>query len=125
MVVTVVAYFAAMPFLGPIRATGVLGLLGFLGLTPILFRQKKGNVEFDERDETIGRLAWSRSALLAGLLMSLVAFVVWLVLILQGDETIGIGILPVLIGVHGLTLYIARSILVLIFSRTSVSNAEG
>lgn len=32
---------------------GMLGALGFLGLSGLIFRKRKGQVEFDERDKLI------------------------------------------------------------------------
>jgi hypothetical protein len=46
------------PALGFHRAQGGLGLLGFLGLAPFLFRKKPGKVFMDERDVLIQFRAW-------------------------------------------------------------------
>ena len=57
---TLVVVFAFIPFLG-YHATGGLGCLGFLGLGPLFFRKKPGQVLTDERDHLIQR----RSVILA------------------------------------------------------------
>jgi hypothetical protein len=44
---------ALTPVLGIQRAQGSLGLLGFWGLTPFLFRKRRGIVVADERDGLI------------------------------------------------------------------------
>jgi hypothetical protein len=55
--VSAVTVAALVPWLGPIRATGGFGFLGFLGLSPIFFRRKRGECVFDERDQQI----WQRA----------------------------------------------------------------
>lgn len=50
--VTAVVVLALFPFLGK-GASGGLGLLGFLGLTPLFFRRRAGQVVIDERDALI------------------------------------------------------------------------
>jgi hypothetical protein len=47
------------PALGFHRAQGGLGLLGFLGFAPFLFRKKPGKVFMDERDVLIQFRAWA------------------------------------------------------------------
>lgn len=49
---------ALTPVLGFQRAQGGLGFLGFLGLTPIIFRKRAGGVLMDERDEQIQLRSW-------------------------------------------------------------------
>jgi hypothetical protein len=125
VVVTALACLALTPFVGAMKALGALGLLGFLGFTPLLFRPGKGGPSFDERDATIARLAWSRGALLAFLISTLVTIAIWLVFKIQARGTISIEVLPVLVGVQGLALFVARAVLVLVLNRTGISNAEG
>ncbi len=47
----VLALLVGMP--KAIGGLGLLGFLGFLGLSPVLFRKKRGEVDFDERDRLI------------------------------------------------------------------------
>ena len=58
------ACFAILPYVGPSRATAGFGLLGFIGLIPLLFFRRKGGsrVLADERDQAI-----QRTAMLVGL----------------------------------------------------------
>lgn len=44
-----------LPIVGATRAQAGLGILGLLGLSPILFRRKKGQLVVDERDTLIHR----------------------------------------------------------------------
>ena len=47
------------PALGFRRAQGGLGLVGLLGLAPVLFRKRAGKVFMDERDVLIQSRAWA------------------------------------------------------------------
>jgi hypothetical protein len=58
IVLTVITVFALAPVLGFQRAQGGLGLLGFLGFGPFLFRKRPGEVLYDERDFVIQVRAW-------------------------------------------------------------------
>jgi hypothetical protein len=57
---TLAAVAVLYPWLGT-RALGALGLLGFLGCTPLFFRRRPGQVIADERDALI----WHSSSLVA------------------------------------------------------------
>ena len=54
VVASVIVVLALTPFLGR-GALGGFGLLGFLGLMPLLVRQKGGGVVVDERDREVCR----------------------------------------------------------------------
>ena len=58
ILVSLSTILALAPALGLRRAQGGLGLLGFLGLAPFLFRKKPGKVFMDERDVLIQFRAW-------------------------------------------------------------------
>jgi len=53
VLVTVGGVLALAPVLGVQKAQGSLGLLGFWGLTPFLFRKRPGEIVVDERDGLI------------------------------------------------------------------------
>lgn len=55
--VTLFVFFATVPWLGPKRALGGFGLMGFLGFSPIFFLKRRGECVSDERDQLI----WQRS----------------------------------------------------------------
>ncbi|SRR6266545_6789125 len=54
---TLVAVLALLPFLGK-GALGGFGFLGLIGLGPLFFRSKPGQVLTDERDHLIQRRSW-------------------------------------------------------------------
>jgi hypothetical protein len=62
-IVAMVTYFALLPFIGPVRASGAFGLLGLCGLSAMLLyrRQDHGRVITDEREQQI----WQRATLVA------------------------------------------------------------
>jgi len=53
-----IVILAAAPMIGFRRAQGGLGMLGFWGLAPFLFRKKPGIVVADERDGLIQIRSW-------------------------------------------------------------------
>jgi hypothetical protein len=61
--VAMVAYFALLPIMGPLRASGAFGLLGLCGISAfLLFRQNlRGRVVHDEREQQI----WQRATIVA------------------------------------------------------------
>lgn len=55
----IVTMLALTPSLGIRRAQGGLGMLGFMGLSPLLFlRKKRGTAFWDERDALIQFRSW-------------------------------------------------------------------
>jgi hypothetical protein len=59
ILVSLITVLALTPTLGFRRAHGGLGILGFMGLGPFLFRKKLGKVFMDERDVLIQTRAWA------------------------------------------------------------------
>jgi len=54
---TTLVIVALLPILG-MKAMGGLGCLGFIGLQPLLFRKRPGQVMADERDRLIQSRSW-------------------------------------------------------------------
>jgi hypothetical protein len=54
---TLLVVFSLVPFLG-YRAMGGLGFLGLMGVGPLFFRKKPGQVVTDERDHLIQWRSW-------------------------------------------------------------------
>lgn len=60
-VTSILAYFALWPLIGPWRAMGAFGLLGFAGFGALFYikAKKSGRVVSDERDQMIGLKAYA------------------------------------------------------------------
>jgi len=90
---------------------GFLGICGFAGFAPIVFKKDKGPVEYDERDDMINRKAavagFGASYLFAGLACMLPFF------ILGYKATISVSWLPMIFMGSGITMCLVRSIVVL------------
>ena len=92
-------------------ASGAFGILFLGGLTPLIGRGKKP----DERDVSIGK-----NATLAGGIASYLAFVlgcmcIWFVEFLwHGHDQVSVHLLAMITGLGGMTLYVVRSLVVLI-----------
>ena len=90
-----------------------LGVLGFLGFTPILFRKRKGKIDLDERD-----LEVVEKASIVGGAFSYLAFVIggmliWGVHFYRGESQMNVHLIPLLVVVGALVLYLARSIFII------------
>lgn len=57
---SIAAYFALLPVLGPWRATGAFGLLGLTGFSGAFYfiEKRKGRIFSDERDQMVSRNAF-------------------------------------------------------------------
>jgi len=80
---TLIVVLSLFPFLGK-GATGGLGFLGLMGLTPLFFRRKPGKVLTDERDVMIQRRSWVLAYSLFWVVFVLVA--VFLSAVVYGQE---------------------------------------
>ena len=94
-------------------AFGALGLLGFLGLTPLLFRSEGGRFECDERDVAVSKKATLVAGICSYLAVVLGGMVVWLIQYLRGVQLISIHWIPGLVVVAALVLYLARSVFII------------
>ena len=102
---------------------GLLGFMGLLGLTSLLFRQKKGKMNFDERDTLIHY----RSSVIAYAaffpVFTVACMVPWFVF---GSKTsVSLSILPIMLGFFGIFLVLVQSIAILIlYGRETQNNEE-
>jgi hypothetical protein len=91
---------------------GFLGIGGFAGLGPILFKKDKGTVAHDERVDMINRkaavAAFGTSYLFAGLACMLPFF------ILGYKATISVSWLPMIFLGSGMTMMLVHSIVILV-----------
>jgi hypothetical protein len=106
-----VLFAVLAPFVGAWRATAVFGLWGFNGFGVFIGRGEK----FDERDKSI-----LRCATLAGFAASYPTFclalmVVWMATFqFHGRSQISVHVLPEIVLLAGTTLFLVRSVAVLV-----------
>lgn len=92
-----------------------LGLSGFGGLGPAIFKKDPGPVQADERDRQINYTATRISFTLSYLVFGVLCMGIWAVWQWQsGDETISIHVLPLLFGAAGLTAFFTHALTILI-----------
>ncbi len=123
--VAVAAIAALVPFAG-VHAWGAIGLFGFAGLTPLLFRAKlrPGEVASDERDEVI-----LRAATLGGFGMShtwfvLASMAVWFACMLRKQKMVSIEVLPFIVIVGTVVFFVIRAVAILLLYRREGADAE-
>lgn len=108
-------------------AFAAFSLLGFTGFTPILFRARKGDhrTTVDERDRLILRKATVAGGMSSYVIFVLVSMGVWFVQFSQGNREIEISILPFVVLCGGVTLFLTRSIALIVLYRSEGSYGEG
>jgi hypothetical protein len=108
-VVALLAFVVGMPL--AYVGLGLLGFLGLLGLSPILFRAKPSEVPFDERDRLIIRRAavagFGSAFLVVGLACMMPFF------ILGPRASISVGWLPLIFGGTTISLLLVHSVAIL------------
>ena len=91
---------------------GFLGICGLLGMSPILFRKKRGQLGFDERD----LLIYNRASLVAysvfWVLFTAACMVPWL--ILDKGSTIPAVVLPLMLAAGFFVVQLVQSVAVLV-----------
>jgi len=90
----------------------LLGFMGFFGLSPLLFRQKKGSVDFDERDQLIHYRSVLAAYAIFFPVFTAACMIPWFIL---GSKTsVSLVILPIMLGIFGIFLILVQSIVTLI-----------
>ena len=113
--VTVLYFVVGMP--RALAGLACLGISGFGGLAPLIFKENEGKVTFDERDNLINRRAalagFGSSYLFIGLACMIPFF------IFGPNKSISVSCLPLIFGGAGLTCFFAHSVAILIqYGRT-------
>jgi len=84
-----VAYFGlGLPMRAAAGGFGFIGIMGFIGLTPVLFKKEKGKVEIDERDLLIQKKASLAAYSIFWVLFVLAAMVPWFIIGPKGTITV-------------------------------------
>ncbi len=108
-----VAYFIiGLPMQRALGGLGFLGICGLIGLSPILFRKKRGEISFDERD----LLIYNRASLVAysvfWLVFTAACMIPWSIIGPSGS--ISVNVLPIMLFGIGITLALVHSLVILI-----------
>jgi hypothetical protein len=91
---------------------GVLGCLGFVGLANIIFRPKKGKVEFDERDASIQKRALLLAYTTFWTVFIFGSMITWAIIGPKGH--ISVNVLPIMVGGAGILVITVQSIAILV-----------
>ena len=91
---------------------GFLGIAGFGGLGPLIFRKDKGKVEFDERDRVINQRAALAGFGSAYMVVGLVCMIPFFVL--GPKANISVVWLPMIFMGAGLSSFFAHSVAILV-----------
>ena len=89
LVAVSVAYFGfGLPIRRAVGGFGFMGIMGFLGLSPILFKKEKGKVELDERDLLIKKKASLAAYTAFWVLFVAAAMIPWFIIGPNGAITV-------------------------------------
>jgi hypothetical protein len=122
--VTAMIYLLLTLIIGPKAACAAFGLLGVLGLSPMLFRGKPGQVTADERDILISRKASVAAGMSSYLVFVLGCMSFWYWYFYHDRTMIDISVLPCLVLAGAFILYLVRSIVVIVLYRKEASYGE-
>ncbi len=96
---------------------GFLGITGFGGLGPLIFRKDKGKVEFDERDQLINYRAVLGAYSVFWIVFTAACMIPWFIIGPSGS--ISVNVLPLMLCGIGITLTLIHSLAILIqYGRT-------
>lgn len=110
-------------FPSALGGTGFLGFACLIALGPFLFRKRKDQVAFDERDVMIERRAVRCGTTVAYFYFVIVCIVTWLVV--GFDSKVSAGVLPMLVVGGFLVVNIVQSIVTLVeYRRGGMSGQE-
>ncbi len=91
---------------------GFLGIAGLLGLSPILFRKKRGQVSFDERDELIQKRAMLIAYTTFWISFVSACMIPWW--ILETGSSIPVVVLPVMVAGGFIIVQLVQSVTILV-----------
>jgi len=100
-----------LPIQRALGGFGFIGICGFSGLAPILYKKERGKVSFDERDHSIHRKAWLAAYSIFWFLFVLAAMIPFFVLGPKG--TISVKYLPAMVFGGWVTVMLVQSIVTL------------
>ncbi|MBN1982467.1 MAG: hypothetical protein JW795_13120 [Chitinivibrionales bacterium] len=104
---------------------GFIGLSGFGGLAPLIFKKDPGPVQFDERDRQINFQSLTEGFKAAYLIFGALCMGIWVYRWHTGQDTISIHILPQLFLAAGLTAFFTQAVIILLMYGKDNKTAEG
>ena len=102
-----------------------MGITGFAGLAPIIFKKDPGPVQCDERDRLINLKAARAGFAVSYGVFGLLCMGIWEYYRHQSIETISIHILPNLFMAAGITAFFTHALTILILYAKDNKQAEG
>lgn len=102
-----------------------LGITGFSGLAPILFRKDPGSVQFDERDHAIQLKSTRAGLAMSYLVFGLLAMGIWEYCRTHGMTTVSIEVLPLIWGLAAITCFFGQALMTLILYGKNRKPTEG
>lgn len=105
--------------------SGFLGLCGFGGLAPLLFRKDSRPVQFDERDRAIQLTSARAGFALSYLVFGLLAMGIWEYCRRQGMSAVSIEVLPMIWGLAAITMFFSQSLTTLLLYGKDNKPTEG
>jgi hypothetical protein len=109
---TLLVVFSLVPFLG-YRAMGGLGFLGLMGVGPLFFRKKPGQVVTDERDHLIHWRSWIFAYAVFWVVLVLVA-VVLSATVYGEDGAVPVSVVRISVSFAFMLVYTLASIAILV-----------
>jgi hypothetical protein len=104
---------------------GFMGITGFAGLAPTIFKKDPGPVQCDERDRLINIKAAQAGFAISYGVFGLLCMGIWAYRYSQSTETISIHLLPMLFMAAGITAYLTHAITILVLYGKDNKATEG
>ena len=120
------AYLAMLPLVGFKQALCAFGLIGLVALSPLIFHRKRlvQGVACDERDRQIARKATAAGGMASYLFFVLALIGVWGFQEYAGKAKIYVAALPLIVCCGAVTLFLVRSVVLLVLYHRGNSYAE-
>ncbi|RKY03700.1 MAG: hypothetical protein DRP56_10880 [Planctomycetota bacterium] len=104
---------------------GFMGITGFAGLGPLIFKKDPGPVQCDERDQLINMKAARAGFAISYGVFGLLCMGIWICCQYRNAETISIHLLPMLFMAAGITAYLTHAITILFLYGKDNKLSEG
>ena len=124
---TLMSFVTLHSLYGSPAAFAAFSLMAVTGFSPILFRKHKNDqrTSLDERDRIILRKAGVAGGMLSYTIFVLVTMGTWFVQFSRGRDEVEISILPLIVICGAMTLFLTRSITLIVLYRTDTGYGEG